>query len=429
MSIVGIAVVVMLVLLLFKQPVYAAVLAGCAVYFALTPGVQNVIFAQRILVACENTALLAIPFFVGAGVLMNYGGVTKRIMDFCVVITGRMHGGLAQVNVLLSTLMGGLSGSNLADAAMEAKMLVPEMEKNGFSKAFSSAVTACSAIITPLIPPGMILIVYGIAANVSIGKLFIAGFGPGIMLCLTMMITVRFVSIKRGYKPIRTEKLPVKEAARVTYKALAPLCLPVLIIGGIRLGIFTPTEAGAVSLVYAVILGVVYREFNKDSIKQVLKETVITTSSIMAIIGAANALSWILTREQIPQALSAAMSSAISSKYIFLLLVNILLLIVGMFMEGTAATIILAPLLAPVAASFGIDPIQFAMVFIFNISVGTVTPPMGTVMFVTCGITGCKIKDFLKDVIPFYVVFLVCLFLLTMFPVFSTGIVNLIYGA
>lgn len=428
MSAVAIAITIMLVLLLLKQPVFAAVLTGSAIYFALTPGVQTVIFAQRILVACENTALLAIPFFVGAGVLMNYGGVTKRIMDFCAVVTGRMTGGLAQVNVLLSTLIGGLSGSNLADAAMEAKMLVPEMERNGFSKAFSSVVTACSAIITPLIPPGMILIVYGIAANVSIGKLFIAGFGPGIMLCATLMIAVHIISKKRGYKPIRTEKLPAGEAFRITWKAVPPLCLPVIIIGGIRFGIFTPTEAGAVSLVYAIILGILYKEFNKDSIKQVLKETVVTTSSIMAIIGAANALSWVLTREQIPQALSNALSSAISSKYIFLLLVNLLLIVVGMFMEGTAATIILAPLLAPVAESFGIDAIHFAMVFIFNISLGTITPPMGTVMFVTCGITGCKIKDFLKDVVPFYLVFIICLFLLTLIPAFSTGLVTLFYG-
>src|SRR5665647_801310 len=253
MTIVGIAAIVMLLLLALNVPVFACILAACTIYFTFQTGTPVEIYAQRIMAGIEGTTLLAIPFFIAAGVCMNYSGVTKRIMDFCIVITGRMHGGLAQVNVLLSTLMGGLSGSNLADAAMEAKILVPEMEKNGFSKAFSTVVTACSALITPLIPPGIAMIVYGTVAGVSIGKMFIAGIGPGILLCIAMMILVRFMSVKRGYAPIRTERLPKNEIFPIIIKAILPLCLPIIIIGGIRFVIFTPTEAGAVAIIYALV--------------------------------------------------------------------------------------------------------------------------------------------------------------------------------
>lgn len=426
-SIITLAAIVMLALLFMKVPVFISVLGGSVTYFILNPNISTQIFAQRVISGTESIPLLAVPFFVCAGILMNYSGVTKRIMDFCEVITGRMNGGLAQVNVLLSTLMGGLSGSNLADAAMEAKMLVPEMEKKGFSKEFSTVVTATSAMITPLIPPGIAMIIYGSIANVSIGKLFIAGIGPGLLLCISMMILVSIISRKRGYKPIRTEKLKPAELKKSLMPAILPLLLPVIIIGGIRLGVFTPTEAGAVAIVYALLLGAVYREMKIEDLKASLIETVATTSSIMLIVGAASAFAWILTKERIPQELTEVLVTYINNKYVFLMIVNVFLIIVGMFIEGNAAMIVLVPLLAPVAAAFGINEIQFAMVFIFNMAIGCISPPMGTLMFVTCGITKCKMKDFIKEAVPFYILLLVCLLLLTFVPVFSTGIVDLLY--
>lgn len=426
-SIITLAAIVMLALLFMKVPVFISVLGGSVTYFILNPNISTQIFAQRVISGTESIPLLAVPFFVCAGILMNYSGVTKRIMDFCEVITGRMNGGLAQVNVLLSTLMGGLSGSNLADAAMEAKMLVPEMEKKGFSKEFSTVVTATSAMITPLIPPGIAMIIYGSIANVSIGKLFIAGIGPGLLLCISMMILVSIISRKRGYKPIRTEKLKPAELKKSLMPAILPLLLPVIIIGGIRLGVFTPTEAGAVAIVYALLLGAVYREMKIEDLKASLIETVATTSSIMLIVGAASAFAWILTKERIPQELTEVLVTYIDNKYVFLMIVNVFLIIVGMFIEGNAAMIVLVPLLAPVAAAFGINEIQFAMVFIFNMAIGCISPPMGTLMFVTCGITKCKMKDFIKEAVPFYILLLVCLLLLTFVPVFSTGIVDLLY--
>jgi tripartite ATP-independent transporter DctM subunit len=426
-GILGVAAIIMLVLLFLKVPVYIAVLGASAIYFIFAPGANAVIFAQQAITGTESISLMAIPFFVCAGIFMNYTGVTKRIMDFCSVITGRMHGGLAQVNVLLSTLMGGLSGSNLADAAMEAKMMVPEMEKKGFSKEFSTVVTAASAMITPLIPPGIAMILYGCIANVSIGKLFMSGLCIGALLCITMMILVRFISKKRGYVPLRTEKVTASEFGTALKPAILPLCLPIIIIGGIRLGVFTATEAGAVAIVYALLLGVIYKEMHLKDLMQGLKETVCTTASIMLIVSAACVFSWILTKERIPQMLADWIVTAIDNKYVFLLIVNIFLLFVGMFIEGNASMIILVPLLAPIAASYGIDEIQFAMIYIFNNAIGALSPPMGTLMFVTCGITGCKTGKFIKEAIPFYILLLINLLLITYVPAFSTALVNLLY--
>ena len=300
--------VTLLVLLFLKLPVFVAILGASAVYFVLTPGINPAVFAQQAITGAESVTLLAIPFFVCAGVLMNYTGVTKRIMDFCAVLTGRMYGGLSQVNILLSTLMGGLSGSALADAAMEAKMLVPEMEKKGIGRAFSTVVTAASSMITPLIPPGIGLILYGCIANVSIGKLFVAGFGPGVLLCATMMFMVSRISKKRGYLPLRTEKMHPSMFWKSFRPAVLPLCLPIIIIGGVRLGVFTATEAGSVAIVYAAILGIVYRELGFKEIAQGLKETLQTTSSIMLIVAAASTFSWILTKEMIPQRFTESVS-------------------------------------------------------------------------------------------------------------------------
>lgn len=358
---------------------------------------------------------------------MNYTGVTKRIMDFCSVLTGRMYGGLSQVNILLSTLMGGLSGSALADAAMEAKMLVPEMEKKGISKSFSTVVTAASSMITPLIPPGIGLILYGCIANVSIGKLFVAGIGPGLLLCITMMFMVSLISRKRKYLPLRTTKMTGDMFWSSFKPAILPLCLPIIIIGGVRLGIFTATEAGAVAIAYSLLLGILYHDLSAKQFAQGLQETLTTTSSIMLIVAAASTFSWILTKEMIPQQFTEWMINVIDNKWVFLVAVDVFLIIVGMFVEGNASMIVLVPLFAPAAAAYGLDPIHFAMVFIFANAIGAFTPPMGTLMFVACGVTECKTKDFIKEAVPFYLLLAGCLLALTFVPVFSTGLVNLIY--
>ena len=429
MSPVVIAVVLMLVLLFLKVPVWMSVIAGTASYFFLNPAVSSMILAQRLASSVQGLTLLAVPFFVCAGIFMNASGVSKRIMDLCDLLTGHMWGGLAQVNVLLSTLMGGLSGSNLADAAMEAKLLVPPMEAKGMSKGFSSVVTAASAMITPIIPPGIAMILCGSLANVSIGKLFVSGIGVGILLCAGEMICVSVISHKRGYKPTRAkgEKLPQGEAWHIIRASILPMCLPVVIIGGVRLGVFTATEAGAVAVVYSVFLGLLYRELDMKKIIHGLKETVLSTAGIMLIIGAASALSWVLTKERIPQTLTEMMLQISPNKYVFLIMMNIFLLICGMFLEGNAIMIILVPLLFPIAMQYGINEVQFLMVIIFNVSIGCMTPPMGTLMFVVCNETGCKLKEFTKESIPFFIVLIAELLMLTFIPVLTTGLVDLMY--
>lgn len=422
-----IACCILLLCLFFKVPVFISVFAGALTYFLLGAASSPAILAQRIIAGTQSIPLLAIPFFICAGVFMNYTGVTKRIMNFCNVLTKRHTGGLGQVNVLLSTLMGGLSGSNLADAAMEAKMLVPEMEKEGYSKEFSSVLTATSAMITPLIPPGIGMILYGSIANVSIGKLFVAGIGIGLLLCVLLMILVYIMSKKRGYQVAQKEPRQKGELGHSLKEAILPLCLPILIIGGIRIGVITPTEAGTVAIVYALLLGVIYREISLKNVMTGLKESVATTASIMLIVGGASAFAWVLTRERIPQQLTAFITNNISNKYVFLLIVIVFLMLVGMFIEGNAAMIVLVPLLAPVAAAYGIDEIHFAMLFIFVMAVGGVTPPMGTLIFVTCGVTKCDIKDFVKEAVPFYALLLIVMLLIAFVPVLSTGLVNLVY--
>lgn len=417
----------LLILLFIKVPVFASVLGSSVVYFLLNHNINPAVFGQRVITGTESVTLLAIPFFVCAGVLMNYTGVTRRIMNFCAVVTGRMYGGLSQVNILLSTLMGGLSGSALADAAMESKMLVPEMERNGISKAFSTVVTAASSMITPLIPPGIGLILYGCIANVSIGKLFIAGFGPGVLLCISMMFMVSRISRRRGYMPLRREKMTGAMIWGAFRPAILPLLLPIIIIGGVRVGIFTATEAGAVAIVYAALLGLAYRELGVKEFSQSFRETLTTTSSIMLIVAAASTFSWILTKERIPQMFTEWLLAVIDNKWVFLSAVDVFLIFVGMFVEGNASMIVLVPLFAPAAAAYGLDPIHFAMVFIFANAIGAFTPPMGTLMFVTCSVTGCKTKDFIREAVPFYALLFLCLLILTFVPSFSTALVNLVY--
>lgn len=426
--IITIAVLILLTCLLMKVPVFISLSSGTALYFLLAPRIGNDMFVQRFIAGIESIPLLAIPFFVGAGVFMNYTGVTKRIMDFCKVLTGRMWGGLAQVNILLSTLMGGLSGSNLADAAMEAKMLVPEMERAGMSKSFSSVITAFSSLITPMIPPGIAMILYGSIANVSVGKLFMTGFAVGILMCIAMMVFTSLYSRKLGYKPNRSTRVSGRDLWKAIKPAILPLCLPVIIIGGIRLSLFTPTEAGAVAIVYSLVLGVIYREITFKQFIKGIEETITTTATIMLIVGAASVLGWVLTKERIPQSLTEWLVGIAGNKYVFILMVNIFLLIVGMFVEGNAATIVLVPLLVPAARTFGINDIQFAFIFMFNMAMGTLTPPLGTVMFVTCGTTKCKVKDFLKSGMPYYIMFAALLLIVSYIPAVTTVISNLLYN-
>ncbi|MEJ6120320.1 TRAP transporter large permease [Vibrio sp. 2-Bac 85] len=424
-----IPIIALMILFSLGVPVAFCLFASTLGYFLLNGSIPLVIVIQRLAGGLDSVTLLAIPFFVMAGVFMNQTGISKKLLTFCEVLTGHMSGGLAQVNVVLSTLMGGLSGSNIADAAMGSKLLVPQMVARGYSPAFSSAVTAASSLITPIIPPGIALIIYGYVNNVSIGKLFLGGVVPGLLLCIMMMVLVSFISKKRGYLPIRDKKPTKKEVFLSAKDAILALFLPVIIIGGIRFGVFTPTEAGAIAVIYALFLGLfIYKEMTLKTMWEATNESVLAAANVLFIICVAFGFSKFLTWERIPQDLASWLTVVVDSPIAFLLLVNLFLLIVGMFLEGNAVMIVLAPLLAPVANQYGIDPVHFGIIFIFNSAIGTITPPLGTVMFTTCSITKVAIEDFVKEVLPFWLLLICALMIITFVPVISIGLPNFIFN-
>lgn len=423
---VGIACALLLVGFAINLPVFIAVIGAVLAYFFIAGDASPIIAAQRIIGASENVTLLAIPFFIFLGNLLNYTGITRRMLKLAEVLTGHFKGGLAQANVLLSTLMGGMSASNLADCAMLCKMLVPEMTKLGYSRPFSAAVTAAGSLITPIIPPGIALIIYGYVADVSIGKMFMAGIVPGIMCALLLMIAIYIVARVRGYKPARDHGPTWAEFWSALKQASGALMLVLVILGGIRAGVFTPTEAGAVAVVYVIVMGTfVYKEMKFEHMKLALIETARSTAGVMLIIMACSAFAWILTWEQVAQGVAGFITGFSTNPITFLLVLNVFLLILGMFVEGNAAIIVLVPLLMPTVKLLGIDPIQFGLIMILNLAIGCLTPPMGTVMFIATAMTGTKVGEFVREGAPLFLALLVALGLVTFVPAISTWLPNL----
>ncbi|UFJ40294.1 TRAP transporter large permease [Brevibacillus humidisoli] len=415
-----ITLIVLLVLFLINVPISFALIASSSIYFLTSDSFSGAVLIQRMVGGIESVPLLAIIFFITAGILMNYTGITNRMLNFAQVITRPLPGGLAQVNVILSTMMGGLSGSNIADAAMQSKVLVPEMVKRGYPKSFSTVLTAASSLITPIIPPGIALIMYGYVGNVSVGKLFLAGIVPGIVLCLVMMLYVHFVAKKQNFETDKKERVTGGEFFRSFKDAILAILLPVIIIGGIRFGIFSATEAGAIAVLYALLLGLlIYREMKPKHLLDALVETVHTSASILIIMAAGSAFAWILTIEQVPQTLTQFMVGIISSPEMFFVVVLLFLLIVGMFVEGNVALIILTPLFMPMLQAYGIDPVHFGIFFIMCLSIGTLTPPLGTIMFTTCSITGTKIEEFAKESLPFLALLIIAALVIAFVPSIS----------
>src|SRR5699024_9929100 len=323
-------------------------------------------------------------------------------------------------NIILSTLMGGLSGSNIADAAMQSKILVPEMEKNGYTRSFSATLTAATSLITPIIPPGIALILYGYIGNVSIGDLFLAGIVPGAILCLSFMVYVHFYAKKNNLETSNKKEVKKKDFFFTFKDAFLALLLPVIIIGGIRLGFFSATEAGAIAVFYALFLGlVIYREMNMSQLISALVETVHTAATVLIIIAAGSAFAWVLTLEQIPQKMTMFMSEYISSQVMFFIIVLLFLLVIGMFVEGNVSIIILTPLFMPMLNQYGINPVHFGIFFIICISLGTLTPPLGTVMYTTCSITKTKVEEFVPASLPFIMMIIIMALIIAYVPSLS----------
>ena len=426
-----IPIILVFVLYFLGLPIVYSLFGATFFYFlVLDPSTKCWLILQKVMNSTQSFSMLAIPFFIMAGSVMNFGGISEKMMDFCECVTGHMKGGLAQVNVLLSMLMGGCSGSANADCAMQSKMLVPEMERRGYSKAFSAAITAASSAATPVIPPGVNLIVFCLIAQASLGRVFAAGYIPGILMSISMMIVVAIISKKRNYPTTRDKFPPVKEVLRQAFISFWGLFFPFGIILGMRFGLFTPSEGGAVAVLYCFVIGgLVYKKLNlKKHFIPILLDTIAGTSSVVLIMVSASVFGQYMTWINLPKIVTTAVLNLTSNKYVFLMLCNLILLLMGMFLEGGAALMIITPLLLPVARNLGVDVYHFGLVAIVNIMIGGITPPFGSMMFTTCGITGCPISEFLKEVWPFILCLFLVLLLLTFCPVLITVVPDLLYG-
>ncbi|MFO1057198.1 MAG: TRAP transporter large permease [Dongiaceae bacterium] len=409
-------------------PVAFAIAIAALSFFMMVQGTQPEALIQRMVSVTQSFPLLAIPFFIFLGVVIHHGGIGRRIMNLADACAGHMVGGLAQVNVLLATLMAGMSGSSTAEAAMQSKMLVPEMTRRGYDKAFSVAVTACSALIATLIPPSIGLILYGVLADVSIGRLFVAGIVPGLLMCAAMMAVVKVVSTRRGYRPSRSQAASLAEKVAAVRSAFWALLIPVGIVGGLRFGVFTPTEAGAAAALYATLVAMlVYRELTWRGLGRALIETVLLTSVVMMIICAANALGFYLAWEQLPMRAAEAVLGVSSSPWLFLLLINVFLLVNGMFMDGAMTLVLLTPLLVPIIHAYHVDPVQFGIVFMLNLEIGAVTPPVGVVMYTAISINNVPMERFTREALPLFAALIAVLLLLTFVPAISLTLPRMLF--
>jgi len=378
------------------------------------PAVTQV--AQKIATGLDSFALLAIPFFILSGQLMGRGGIARRLINLAKALIGGLTGGLAYVNIVACMLFGAISGSAVAATSAIGSFMIPEMNKAGYDKNFNASVNATASTTGLLIPPSNILIVYSLASgSVSVAALFIAGYLPGILTGLSLITVAAIFALIKNYRG--GEKVGFFEVIKRFFDALLSLMLIVIVIGGIIAGFFTATEAAAIAVLYSFILSVfVYREVKFKDLPQILRQTVITNAVVMLLIGTSMALSWIMAFENIPQNISAALISITDSKIIILLIINLILLAVGTFMDATPAVLIFTPIFLPIVTQLGVDPLHFGILMILNLCIGICTPPVGAVLFVGCAVADTKITHIVKWLLPFFVAMIVSLMLVTYIP-------------
>jgi len=408
------------ILLVFSVPVAWSIaissLLTIMVSVPLLPSLTTV--SQRIATGLDSFALLAIPFFILSGQIMTEGGIASRLISFAKTLVGFLPGGLALINIISAMLMGSIAGSAMASASAMGSILGPEMEKEGYSKEFGVAVNITSATTGLVIPPSNVLIVYSLASGgVSVAALFLAGYIPGILTGLFLMIVAMIWSKKNNYKV--GKRATLKEVFIEFVNAIPSLFLLVVVVGGIIIGIFTATEASAIAVLYTLILGFIYRELTVKGMPKVLLESIETTAIVMLLIGASMCMSWVLSFENIPQDISTFLLGISDNKIIILLIINLILLIVGVFMDMTPAVLIFTPIFLPVVTSLGMDPTHFGIIMVLNLCIGLCTPPVGSVLFVGVGIANTTITKVIKPLIPFFLVMILSLFLVTYIPMLS----------
>ena len=417
---------VWLTIMLMGMPI-AFTLAVATLLYLVVNGMPLVIIAQRMVGGIDSFPLLAVPFFILAANLMNGSGITDRLFHFAHLLVGRVRGGLAHVNVVASVIFSGMSGSAVADAGGLGAMEIRVMRDAGYKPAYAAAVTVASCIIGPMIPPSIPMVIYGVLADASIGRLFLGGVIPGLMTAGSLMLMIALTARSKGL-PV-TEGIPRSEALLTTRRAMLPLLTPVIIIGGITMGVFSPTEASAIACVYALVLGVFYRELNAQRIWTVLQETSRTTASICLIVSAATVFAWLLTALQVPQHAATFLIGLTTDPLQLLLIINLAIFVIGFFIEGLAVMILVVPVMQPTLVAVGIDPIHFGVVLVFNLMIGLMTPPMGVGLFVVSSVSGLRVEEIAREVFPMLIPLVVVLLLLIFFPGLVTALPDLVLGA
>lgn len=402
--------------ILLNIPIAFALLLTTLVLMILSGGIEPAIMTQSVVRGIDNFPLMAIPFFMLAGEIMNEGGLSRRIVEFSRALVGHVTGGLGYVAVVASMIFAGVSGSAVADTSAIGSILLPIMDKEGYDKIKSTALVSAAGTIGPIIPPSIPMILYGVVAGVSIVKLFLGGIIPGIMIGIALMVMWYFHAKKKGYKADKRASL--REVGANAKSAFWALILPIIILGGIITGIYTPTEAGVIAVVYAFLVGLFgYRELKIKEMPRILSAATKSTAIVLLLCGAATAAAYLITTAQIPTLLTdTLMSWSGGNPILGMLLINILLLIVGAVMDLTPALLILAPILLPIVEGFGLDPIYFGVVLVVNLCIGLITPPVGTVLYVGCGLSKLSIGQLVKPIFGFVSVMVVVLFIITYVP-------------
>jgi len=395
-------------------------LAGLIVSLDVTSA--STVIAQRMATGLDSFALLAIPFFILSGQMMNRGGIARRLIDLAKVVVGRLPGGLAYVNVLANMLFGSISGSAVASAAAIGGFMGPLMRREGYDRDYSAAVNISSATTGLLIPPSNVMVVYSLASGgVSIAALFIAGYLPGLLLGLALMAVAGVIAKRRGYAG--GLRVGANEAVRIFFASIPSLLLIGIVMGGIILGWFTPTEASAIAVAYTFLLAVVvYREIKWSELPRLFTDAAATTAIVLLLVGTSMGMSWVMSSANIPQTISEALLTPTQNKILLFLLINLLLLVVGTFMDMTPAVLIFTPIFLPVVMKFGMDPIHFGVVLIFNLCIGLCTPPVGSILFVGCGVAETTIARVWRHLLPFFITMLVVLGIVTYWPAVSLAL-------
>jgi len=417
--------VIMLVLFVLSVPIAWSMAIAAAVYMAFGPGIPLEGFVQRLIGGIDTFPLLAIPFFILAGNLMNTGGITDRLVRFARALVGHIRGGLAHVVVVTNMIMAGMSGSGVADAAGSGTILIPAMRRAGYGVPFAASIVAAAGTIGPIIPPSIPFVLYGSIASVSIGRLLLGGAIPGILMGICLMVFIYAIARRRNY-PSET-RASWKEMLSALLHALPPLGMPTIILGGIIGGVMTPTESAAAGAAYAFILGCfIYRELTLAQIPGIITESVIGTASIVIIMSAAQPFSWVLTYELAPQKVLAFVESAQLGQWQLYLLLNVAMLVLGCFMEGLAVMIMAIPVLMPLLEHAGIDLVHFGVVFVLNIMIGAITPPVGTIMYVVLALSRISIAEFAREVWPFVIALVTALLFVTYMPGLALWLPNVV---